>query len=75
MTHKENCCCNCGNQLKLMKHPSNKYIGKGQISEPLGFVCNVTFDCSTIGQAYFMEQEHGICELYTEKLIELLKTK
>lgn len=34
------CCCNCKNQIKLMKHPWNSGFGKGSIREQLGYVIN-----------------------------------
>ena len=61
--HKGDCCCNCKNQIKLFCHPWNQNIGKGAISEPLGFGCTAFGEENVI----FYEEKHGICELYLKK--------
>jgi hypothetical protein len=62
------CCCNCKNQLKLMKHPMNVVLGEGSITEQLGWVCAAQFeDGSNEGESYFMDNEHGMCEFYKPK--------
>lgn len=62
------CCCNCQMQRKLMKHPANKDIGKGPISEEMGYVCITPFDDgSNLGKAIFFDGEHGMCEMHVPK--------
>jgi hypothetical protein len=63
MEHSEkSCCCNCKNQLLLFKHPWNKEIGRGAISERLGYAC-IGFQT----EAVFFEEGHGMCELWLPK--------
>lgn len=62
------CCCNCTHQKRLMKHPQNKLLGNGSISEQMGFICSVIFeDRSNEGSAIFFENGHGICELHVRR--------
>jgi len=60
------CCCNCKNQLKLMKHPWNNDFGKGLISEQCGWVCTGKFDATSTDAIYF-DKEHGMCEMYCRR--------
>lgn len=55
--HKGNCCCNCENQVNIHKHPSNNTIGKGPMSEIMGYGCTMFSD-----NIVFSESKHGICE-------------
>jgi len=55
------CCCDCKHQREVFKHPFNVLIGKGSITELLGYVC--AFD----GNLIFKENIHGYCECYTPK--------
>ena len=57
------CCCKCKFQHKVMKHPLNKEVGRGSISEVLGYCCHAP----EIDDAVFFEQEHGICEMFEDK--------
>lgn len=70
------CCCNCKNQLKLMCHPWNgAYVldkikfGRGPVSQQCGWVCigNIQ-DRDTVGDVVFMDTQHGMCELWEEKI-------
>jgi hypothetical protein len=67
--HDGSCCCNCIHNLKLMKHPWNtSSLGKGSITEHMGFICTATFeDGSSEGEATFFEFEHGSCEHHSPK--------
>ncbi len=65
--HDGSCCCNCTNQLKLMKHPWNKDFGKGSISEQCGWVCTVRFDAGDSNEAIYFDKEHGMCEMHCRR--------
>ena len=66
------CCCNCKHQKKLMKHPCNEPQFSGSCATqcasdkgtPL-FVCAVP---DALDHAYLSTDEHGMCEMYTERL-------
>jgi len=60
---KERCCCKCSSQLQLMKHPCNKTIGVGAMSDPLGWVCLAYV---SEGKAIFFENPHGECEVFNQ---------
>ena len=62
--HDGSCCCNCKNQFKLMKHPTNKEFGKGSILEQCGWVCTVKFDSNEDREVIFFDNKHGMCEMY-----------
>jgi len=64
--HNGECCCNCANQLELKKHPGNKTIGKGQITETMGYVCIAKLDPipEPIRQGVFLDHQHSYCELW-----------
>ncbi len=49
-----------------MKHPFNKEVGKGRMSEAMGYACIGFF---SLGEkvAHFFENEHGMCELFKQK--------
>ena len=64
--HSGECCCNCQSQIKLTKHPWNKYFGKGPISEFCGFACIVKMDFDQGQVGTFYDKEHGFCELHTK---------
>jgi len=55
--HKGKCCCNCKHQVKIYKHPLNHTIGKGPMSEIMGYGCTMFFN-----NIVFSESKHGICE-------------
>ena len=57
------CCCKCSNRVDITCHPSNKEIGKGPISEHLGYGCSVF----SRNRVIFMENGHGGCELFNQK--------
>jgi hypothetical protein len=62
------CCCNCIHQKIVMRHPQNQLIGKGQISEVLGWLCTYQhMDGSNKDQFIFFEDKHGMCETYFKK--------
>ena len=60
------CCCQCEYSTPLMKHPFNKEVGKGRMSEAMGYACIGFF---SLGEkvAHFFENEHGMCELFKQK--------
>ena len=62
------CCCNCAYQLKLFKHPFNRIIGQGNISEQMGYVCTAFDDIDSEGASIFFENKHGMCELHLPKI-------
>ncbi len=67
--HDGSCCCNCKNHIPLVKHPWNKDLGKGRISEQMGFACIGFFSCGEKVATFFdMNHKHGMCELYQPKL-------
>lgn len=52
-----------------MKHPWNEGIGKGKISEQLGWVCVGGFeDQPELNIAIFSDREHGACEMYQPRI-------
>jgi len=64
--YRGRCCCNCTNQLKLVKHPGNRgEFGKGSISEECGYVCNVPMSRDL---GIYFENKHGMCEMYSPKI-------
>ena len=83
------CCCNCAHQVLLTKHPFNQTIGKGPISETMGYVCkgmealvdseiergNERYDTERKLKYTFSESPHGYCELYTPTKEGLAITK
>jgi len=60
------CCCKCEYNIPLMKHPINLNIGKGNMSEIMGFAC-IGFFSVNERIAHFFDKEHGMCELYLHK--------
>jgi hypothetical protein len=60
------CCCNCSNQTPVVGHPANRFIGRGSIIQPFGFICD---GLKTEGEnlSVFLETPHGFCELYLPK--------
>lgn len=66
--YKGDCCCNCKNQLELACHPSNHKIGKGSILDNIGYIClGLNKEDPTYQKAVFMDNKHGMCELYSKK--------
>lgn len=64
----EMCCCKCKHQRPINKHPFNKGIAKGEVTEQLGYVClNPDFAPTTI----FLDREHGMCEMFDFKAEQL----
>jgi len=60
------CCCECKFNIQLNKHPFNKELGAGMMSEKMGYACIGFF---SVGEqvAHFFEKEHGMCELFQIK--------
>jgi hypothetical protein len=62
------CCCNCANQIQLLKHPLNESEHfKGQISESSGFylcVADMNADGNSNRSGYVLEDRHGMCEMH-----------
>ena len=83
------CCCNCVHQAILTKHPFNKTVGKGPISENMGYVCkgmealvdseiekgNERYSINRKLRYAFSDNAHGYCELYVpnEEGVEITK--
>lgn len=66
--HDGSCCCNCKNYIPLMKHPWNQDIGKGNMSEKMGYACIGFFSTGDNIAVFFdNNHEHGMCELYSKK--------
>jgi hypothetical protein len=61
---KTECCCKCQHQTPLNCHPWNQSIGKGSISDRMGWVC-LEFKEENIG--VFSDTEHGMRELFEER--------
>ena len=64
----DKCCCTCEHQMMLMKHPFNKGVGKGSITEIFGWVCKLP---SLFGkdQGVFFSKKHGLCDGWEKKKI------
>jgi hypothetical protein len=60
------CCCKCVHQLKINCHPWNQVLGKGAMTETLGWVCLLFKEDIKVG--IFSENKHGSCECFTEKI-------
>jgi hypothetical protein len=62
------CCCNCKWQRPVMKHPTNKkhMIWTGSIMHQLAWICALP-EPSAYPHVYFMDHEHGMCELHTPR--------
>jgi hypothetical protein len=59
------CCCNCQYQRETRCYPANKKIGKGDISEVMGYVCLAMIsEEEKYPIAIFTESRHGICEMH-----------
>lgn len=56
------CCCDCYFQQKVNKHPGNVTIGKGRVTELLGYICMYSDELIT-----FHEDQHGHCECWSPK--------
>ena len=66
--HDGSCCCNCRHHIKLVKHPWNESIGKGPISEQMGYACTGFFSVGEMVATFFdINHEHGMCELHHHK--------
>ena len=60
------CCCNCKNQVEIMRHPWNTQVGgrmKGPVTQTAGWGCRADFD----GKIIFFEDEHSVCEMHEWK--------
>lgn len=57
-------CANCKLLIPIYCHPWNEKIGKGAITEPLGFIC-------TLFEKYIFQEANrvdtSICECHTPK--------
>lgn len=58
------CCCNCKNQIIILKHPWNHGDGKGRITERMGFGCQIPEMQEGQTSAVFFDAEHGMCEMH-----------
>ena len=56
------CCCNCIYHVEITKHPWNKSVARGSVTDILGWGCQ-----TPDGKIVFHEKEHGMCEhhMYT----------
>ena len=61
------CCCNCANQVEIMRHPWNTMVGgrmKGPVTQTAGWGCRAPdFDEKII----FFEDKHSACEVHEWK--------
>jgi hypothetical protein len=65
--HSGECCCNCRNQLELMKHPWNKQF-QGSVTESTEmYVCTVQHIMDKDYKGTILEKKHGMCELHIPK--------
>lgn len=70
---KGKCCCNCKNQVKIMKHPWNKNdFANGHITEQIGYGCAAPELAPNI---IFFDNAHGMCELYENKFEDSINLK
>lgn len=60
------CCCTCRHQIPINKHPINKDLGRGRISERMGYACMVPKAIESNFITFF-DGEHGMCELWEQK--------
>ena len=61
------CCCKCRHLAPLRCHPWNEVIGKGSITETMGWACLVFLNDPEGGAGVFNDRGHGMCELFDEK--------
>lgn len=61
-----NCCCQCKFNIPIMKHPINMDIGKGNMSEQMGYAC-IGFLSLNERIAHFFDKQHGLCELFIQQ--------
>jgi hypothetical protein len=61
------CCCVCQHLIRLNTHPWNQSIGKGPITNQLGWVCLGFHESENWPVGIFSESEHGRRELFTPK--------
>lgn len=64
------CCCNCKNQIEIMRHPNNKISGgrmKGPVTKIAGYGCKAVYEGEKI---VFFETAHSMCELHQFKEIK-----
>ena len=60
------CCCKCRHFAPLGCHPWNKAIGRGSMTEIMGWACLVFLNDSEAGAGVFMDRGHGMRELFDE---------
>lgn len=65
-SYKGCCCCNCGYQVKIMKHPWNKGDAQGSMVQQMGYGCATPLD-SRRGIIVFFDRQHGMCEMHLTK--------
>ena len=70
------CCCNCGNQVELFKHPGNTQKQfKGYASESTGlYACICRFDEPEKvphPHGIVFEDKHSVCEMWQPRKEEL----
>ena len=62
------CCCNCANQIQLLKHPLNESeVFKGSINEDSGFylcTADMNGDSNANRSGFVLESRHGMCEMF-----------
>lgn len=67
---KGRCCCNCEYQYPLSKHPGNKGIFQGRVTEVFGYAC---MPLDLYPYATFFDFKHGMCECWGERKFERTK--
>ena len=60
------CGCDCIYQIEVGKHPWNKGVFKGSVSDRLGWVCTALIEDGS--KAMFLDRSNCICEMYTEEV-------
>lgn len=59
------CCCKCKHQVPINCNYDNQSIGKGTITDRLGWGCLGLRDCEGWNVVIFSESKHGSCELFS----------
>ena len=65
----DRCCCNCKNQVVIGKHPWNKGVGKGRVTDIMGYGCAVAYiELQEVKPPIiFMDRRDGMCEMHEFK--------
>ena len=60
MKNNIDCCCDCIHLKTIYRHPTNQWVGKGQVTEIFGY------GCVGLGDVIFFESDNTLssCELH-----------